>query len=147
MQTPDEFSLATSRTQSPVIATVGRYWVPVWAYAGAMFYLSSLPHPEQELPSFVQLLSDKALHAVEYALLGGLLYRAFRWGPAGVFANRALWLAIFAASLYGVSDEVHQIFVPFREPSGMDWLADTVGAAMGAFALHRLQRTVGNDMG
>jgi len=128
------------RTELRVIVLVGRYWVPVWAYAGVIFYLSSLPHPEQALPSFVQLFSDKALHAMEYALLGGLCYRAFRWGATDAAARHALWLAIAAASLYGIGDEVHQASVPFRDSSWIDWVADTVGAAMGTLALHRLQR-------
>ena len=42
------------------------------------------------------------------------------------------------ASLYGVSDEVHQAFVPFRNSSWLDWLADTVGAVLGVTALHRM---------
>lgn len=121
-----------------MIAKAVRYWVPVWAYAGVIFYLSSLPHPEQALPSFLQVFSDKILHAVEYALLGGLSYRAFRWGTTAALAGQALWLAIAAASLYGISDEVHQAYVPFRESSWIDWIADTVGAAMGAVAAGRL---------
>ncbi|MBH0197595.1 MAG: hypothetical protein HP494_18860, partial [Nitrospira sp.] len=52
-----------------------RYWVPVCAYAGLIFYLSSQPHPEDDLPLFVLSFSDKALHVIEYAVLGGLCYR------------------------------------------------------------------------
>ena len=41
-------------------------------------------------------------------------------------------LAILTASVYGVTDEAHQFFVPFRESSWQDWLADTIGAVIGA---------------
>jgi VanZ family protein len=109
------------------------YWVPVALYAGVIFFLSDQSHPEEHLPSFLlKNVSDKVLHAVEYAVLGALCYRAFRWGLNGQVAARALIIAIVAASLYGVTDEVHQLFVPFRESSWLDWLADTIGAVIGA---------------
>jgi VanZ family protein len=111
------------------------YWMPVVLYAGAIFFLSAQPHPEEQLPSFLlKEVSDKVLHVVEYAVLGGLCYRAFRWGLNGQVAARALIIAIVTASLYGVTDEVHQLFVPFRESSWQDWLADTIGAVIGALS-------------
>jgi VanZ family protein len=111
------------------------YWVPVALYAGVIFFLSDQSHPEEHLPSFLlKGVSDKVLHAVEYAVLGALCYRAFRWGLNGQVAARALIIAIVAASLYGVTDEVHQLFVPFRESSWLDWLADTIGAVIGALS-------------
>jgi len=111
------------------------YWMPVALYAGAIFYLSAQPHPEEQLPSFLlKEVSDKVLHLLEYSVLGALCYRAFRWGLNGQVAARALINAIIAASLYGVTDEVHQLFVPFRESSWLDWLADTIGAAIGALS-------------
>jgi VanZ family protein len=111
------------------------YWMPVALYAGVIFFLSNQSHPEEHLPSFLlKDVSDKVLHAVEYAVLGGLCYRAFRWGLNGQVAARALIIAIITASLYGVTDEVHQLFVPFRESSWLDWLADTIGAVIGALS-------------
>ena len=118
-----------------VIVQVFWYWLPVALYAGIIFYMSSQSHPEEQLPSFVlKDVSDKVLHAVEYAVLGGLCYRAFRWGVSGAVASYALLFAIATASLYGVTDEVHQFFVPFRESSWLDWLADTAGATVGALS-------------
>jgi VanZ family protein len=111
------------------------YWLPAVLYAGMIFYLSSQSHPDEQLPSFLlKDVSDKVLHAVEYAVLGGLCYRAFRWGVKRPVASYALLFAIVTASLYGMTDEVHQFFVPFRESSWLDWLADTVGAAVGALS-------------
>ena len=110
------------------------YWGPVVGYAGLIFYLSAESQPEKVLPSFLDFFNDKVLHAVEYAGLGGLCYRAFRWGVSGQMASHALVFAIVTASLYGVTDEVHQLFVPFRESSWQDWLADTAGAVIGALS-------------
>ena len=111
------------------------YWMPVALYAGTIFYLSAQSHPEDDLPSFLfEDISDKVLHAVEYAGLGVLCYRAFRWGASGQVASYALLFAIVTASLYGMTDEAHQLFVPFRESSWQDWLADTIGAVIGALS-------------
>ena len=111
------------------------YWLPAVLYAGMIFYMSSQSHPEEQLPSFVlKDVSDKVLHAVEYAGLAVLCYRAFRWAAGPSVARQALVLAIITASIYGVTDEVHQFFVPFRESSWLDWLADTTGAAVGALS-------------
>ncbi len=115
-----------------------RYWGPVCGYAAVIFYLSSLSHPEHSLPPFLSDLSDKFLHAMEYAGLGGLCYRAFRWGSGERLAPHALALAMTVASLYGLGDELHQSFVPFRDASWLDWVADTVGAAIGAGAMKHL---------
>jgi VanZ family protein len=111
------------------------YWVPVALYAGVIFFLSAQSYPEEQLPSFLlEDVSDKVLHGVEYGILALLCYRAFRWATGSAVAQQAVVLAIVAASVYGVTDEVHQFFVPFRESSWQDWLADTIGAAIGAIS-------------
>jgi VanZ family protein len=107
------------------------YWAPPLAYATLIFALSSLSRPEETLPSFLTDLGDKTLHLVEYGLFGALCYRAFRYAAGVRGARYSLPLSILAAALYGVTDEVHQAFVPLREASVWDWLADTVGATVG----------------
>ena len=115
-----------------VAGGVWRYWLPVAAYAGLIFYLSSLSHPEEYIPSLLGELGDKVLHAMEYGVLSVLCYRAFRHGAGAWAARYALQLAIVAASTYGVTDEVHQAFVPLRVAEAGDVLMDMIGAAIGA---------------
>ena len=111
------------------------YWGPVVGYAGLIFYLSALSHPEDQLPSFLlKDVSDKVLHAVEYGILALLCYRAFRWAAGPAVARQAVVLAIVTASVFGLTDEVHQAFVPLRDASWQDWLADTIGAVIGALS-------------
>lgn len=118
-----------------MMAQVFWYWLPVVLYAGAIFYMSAQSHPEDELPSFLfKEVSDKVLHAIEYAGLAVLCYRAFRRAAGPSVARQALVLAIVTASVYGITDEMHQLFVPFRESSWQDWLADTAGATIGALS-------------
>lgn len=122
-------------TRQGVTVQVFWYWLPAVLYAGMIFYLSAQSHPDEQLPSFVlKDVSDKVLHAVEYAVLAVLCYRAFRWAAGPSVARQALALAIVTASIYGITDEVHQFFVPFRESSWLDWLADTAGASIGALS-------------
>jgi len=117
------------------------YWAPVVGYAGLIFFLSAQSHPEEQLPSFLlKGISDKVLHAVEYAMLALLCYRAFRWAAGPVVARQAVVLAIVTASVFGLTDEVHQLFVPFRESSWQDWLADTVGATLAAVGVGRITK-------
>lgn len=106
-------------------------WLAVAAYAGAIFALSSLENP---LPALSSRLSDKLLHGAEYAGLGLLLALALsrslpRFGPFPLAVAAAL-----AAAAYGASDEWHQSFVPGRDASALDWLADAAGSALGAGA-------------
>jgi len=118
-----------------VVVQVLWYWVPAVLYAGVIFFLSSQSHPEDQLPLFLlEDVSDKVLHAVEYGILALLCYRAFRWAAGPAVARQAVVLAIVTASVYGITDEVHQLFVPFRDSSWQDWLADTIGAAIGALS-------------
>jgi len=115
------------------------YWLPVIAYASLIFYLSSLPHPEEELPKFLfEKIGDKLLHVVEYAVLGFLCYPALRRAAGARIAQQALLVTILAVSFYGMTDEVHQAFVPFRESSWLDWVADTAGGVIGALCASRV---------
>jgi VanZ family protein len=77
---------------------------------GLIFYFSSYPEPI-ELPSFSY--SDKLLHIVEYGILASLIYLALR--DLNSAKHHLVALAFAIAFLYGVSDEIHQYFVPGRE--------------------------------
>lgn len=124
--------------QSPAAQWL-RYWFPVIAYITLIFYLSSLSHPEERLPNFLfEQLGDKLLHGIEYAVLAVLCYRAFRWAAGPQAGEYAVMLAVVSTSLYGLTDEFHQAYVPLRESSFADWIADTTGAVIGAVGSRRL---------
>lgn len=71
-------------------------------------------------------------HFFEYLVFGGLLANALRYEMPRA---RAAWTAPLAASLYGISDEIHQIFVPLRACDPADWAVDTVAAILGSAAV------------
>ena len=101
-----------------------------------IFHLSSLTDP---LPAVTERIWDKALHFGVYASLGLLFVRAFRGEGTGWIAAAALALA--ATSAYGASDEWHQLFTPGRESGLDDWIADTLGGAMGVATFALVVRT------
>ena len=42
-------------------------------------------------------------------------------------------LSITLSSLYGISDEIHQHYVPYRDADVMDALADIIGSIFGVY--------------
>ena len=101
-------------------------WAITLAYAGFIFYLSSRQWSGTSLFPF----SDKVLHLVLYFGLGGLTLWALRMTKLKGKGSIGYIAFIFVA-LYGLSDEFHQLFVPGREFSLFDLLADAAGAALG----------------
>ena len=113
-----------------------KYWVPLYVYAGVIFYLSSLsrPLPELGIPFF-----DKAAHIFEYAFFGFLASRAFKNSPRKIFFENFKALAILISIIYGISDEFHQGFISGRQFSVFDILADGIGGILGALTYGRYQ--------
>lgn len=100
-------------------------WLPAVAWASLLFLLSSQP----VLPS-PPGVNDKMAHALSYGLLGVLCLVGLSGGDwRGVTWRRAI-LAVGLAIAYGVTDEVHQAFVPGRSPDVADVVADGAGAAV-----------------
>ncbi len=103
-----------------------RYWLPPFLYAALIFFLSSLPGKKYPYPFFS---ADKLAHVAEYAILGYLVARAFGYG---LQERKILFVRSFVICvLYGISDELHQWFVPYRVVSVMDVLADITGSVFG----------------
>src|SRR5262245_21000950 len=76
--------------------------------------------------------SDKSGHFIGYVILSVLLLRALSGGRIAGVSWRTALLAILFSTLYGVSDELHQSFVPHRTPDVWDVAADAAGAGAGS---------------
>ena len=88
----------------------------------------------------VHFYMRKAAHVSEYAVLAALLYRAL---VNTILKRRALLSAaivLFVCSVYAMTDEFHQSFVPSRTSSARDVVIDSVGALFGLLVIHRFQR-------
>jgi len=103
-------------------------WVPVLVWAGVIFAFSSIPHLSTGLGTWDTILR-KGAHITEYAVLGGLLYRAL---------NREA-LALAAGIAYAATDELHQHFIRGRHASPVDVAIDAVGVGVGMLVWLRLR--------
>ena len=117
---------------SPILMnTFLKYWAPVICYMTGIAYLSSLSSPEEQIGHLIPLVHDKVLHATEYGVLGILCYRAFFHAGGTLGEKHAFSFAVLVATLYGLSDEYHQAFVPLRQADPLDLFADFSGALLG----------------
>lgn len=105
------------------------------SYMLFIFILSSMPRPPQPLPPHE--CSSVIEHIVEYAILCFLLSISLA-DDSGINKKNLLF-AVVIASLYGVSDEFHQSFVPGRVSSIYDVLADFFGSILAALLRIRLR--------
>ncbi|MCX7918909.1 MAG: VanZ family protein [bacterium] len=107
------------------------YWGPVCTIALFIFITSSIPEPPTSkitIPYF-----DKLMHGIVYGFLGYFTRRALSQTNQSLFSRYAGLFAIIFCFLYGVSDEIHQSFVPPRETDAIDLMADALGASIGQF--------------
>ena len=76
--------------------------------------------------------SDKIKHVAAYAVLGWLVWRAL----GDRYSRGARSLLVLAISVaYGISDEIHQKFVPNRTCDICDLAADALGVCIALIAM------------
>lgn len=93
-------------------------------WMGVIFFFSSLTHTDlKQMPE----VSDILTHGAVYGLLGALLYFSFSRYPSVK--------AVLLSSLYGISDEFHQSFVPGRTPEIKDLIVDTAAALISVLVI------------
>ena len=87
----------------------------------------------------------KIAHATEYALLSCLLLGV--WYDKHKKLRRYVWIPWLIATLYAVTDEVHQWYVPGRSCQATDVMIDSVGAmvgilfsVLGIYFIHKIKK-------
>lgn len=111
-----------------------KYWLPVILYIVLIFIISSRavwPIPLGRVTNFSYEYEVK--HVIEFAVLGILMFRAFNHSENIKIKKTALLLAFAFTTFYGITDELHQLFVPGKICSGIDMFADSVGACFITF--------------
>ena len=112
-------------------------WLPPLVLMGVIFALSAQPSLDSGL-GVVDQIGRKLIHFGEYALLCFLWWRAL---ASVTTPRRAALLAFLIASGYAATDEFHQTFVDGRHGTPVDWLIDSVGAALVALRLGTRERS------
>ncbi|MDZ5471833.1 VanZ family protein [Bacillus sp. 31A1R] len=97
------------------------------AYMIVIWVLSGLPHNAVvELPdSTIDRFFKESMHLVEFAILYLLLILAAL--TTNTFNAEISLVCAVIAALYGVVDEIHQSFVPYRSATFIDVFKDALG--------------------
>lgn len=97
-------------------------FIPALLWMGLIFYLSSRQTTGIGGNSYwTRFIILKSFHIIEYAILYVLLFLGF---------NQA-FPSVITAYIFGVSDEIHQSFIPGRTAKFSDTLFDLLGIIVG----------------
>ena len=132
-----------------------KYWLPVLVMLGAMYYFSTdalsgdntasviekilrwfANDPSERLVRGLNYGLRKFMHFFEYAVLAGLLFRAFRADSAERWQWRWAIYSLAVISIWASLDEYHQTTTSDRTGSVRDVLIDVSGGLfmLGAIA-------------
>ncbi|MFQ5867294.1 MAG: VanZ family protein [bacterium] len=112
-----------------------RLWLPVGLWCGTIFYLSSLPNLATPWGTW-DIILRKIAHITEYGILAFLIWRAIFHSIKINLSKTYAWSGALSL-LYGISDEIHQSFVPTRQGSIYDILIDGLGIGLMLFLIVR----------
>ena len=105
-----------------------RFWLPVVLWMAVIFSFSSRQKVAFTDSYILGFLFFKTLHLLEYYVLYVVTYRAVK----NTSKNRKnAWLIAFTiTSVYAMTDEIHQCFVPTREGTIRDAIIDMFAAGV-----------------
>lgn len=121
--------------------TAWPWGISLGVYLLGVFLLSHMTNVQ--LMRFEFNIWDKLAHFVEYLPIGFLVAGLLR---VTMKSRTLLFLGSIAVAIvfgFGCLDELHQYFVPTRQASGLDILADVLGGVAGAslaFAFFRVRQ-------
>jgi VanZ family protein len=105
-----------------------RPWRFAAAWAAVIFVLSSIPG--SAFPDVPGRYTDKLVHIALYGVLGLLVGRALA-ATTALGAPARVALACALATIYGITDELHQLLTPRRSCDWHDVVADAIGGLLG----------------
>jgi VanZ family protein len=133
--------------------TFAKYGLPVLAWMALIYFAShdprSLYHSARVIQPLMQpntqhttlqsavIFARKFAHSAEFAVLAVLLWwamRAVSRQPKG-WSWRLAGYAMLGVIVYGITDEIHQMYVPSRQAGAMDVVYDALGGAFGLLAV------------
>ncbi len=103
---------------------------------GIIFFLSS--RTGNELNNAFPFISDFNWgHILAYFILAVLIYFALY---QSIQSKITYWWTLLICLFYGISDEIHQAFVPTRYPDTGDLMRDMLGAGTALLLIHCLKK-------
>jgi len=142
------------------IRSIVRTWAPVVIWKVLIFIFSTdafaAPHTKSffapilswlvpgitpEILQSIHGLLRKLGHLTEYFILAVLLGKTLKAQWPEHSQRRRIAASVIVATLYAISDEWHQSFVPSRTASAVDVAIDAGGAICGAFWTWHRERT------
>ncbi len=105
-----------------------KYYLPALLWAAVIFAVSSIP--DLSAPELGIKFGDKIIHFFEYFILGFLTAYAVSKQTERIWMVFIISAAV--SGVYGILDEIHQLFVPGRSTEGFDMLADVLGSILAA---------------
>ena len=102
-------------------------WLPVIFWCGTLFYFSSIPNLKASQNPVLDEVVRTIAHFLFFVVGYFLFFRALNFGKK----KKNFYLPLALAALYGLSDEIHQTFVPTRTFQLMDLAVDFGGAFIG----------------
>ena len=115
--------------------SIMKHWITAILCAAFIFYLSG----RQSLGVPLFPYADKILHIIAYAVLAFFISRALCKAHSVGYFNIIL-MGMFITGIYGLTDEVHQLFVPTRSADPFDLLADFFGGLIGSIIYVQLSQ-------
>jgi len=134
-------------TREPIQLRIIKYWVPVAALLGLMYYFSTdvfsadntrsvidkvflwfVPHASKHALATLNYVVRKSAHFIEYAVLGAFLFRAFRADAPERWRLKWAFYSLLTAGAWALLDEFHQTLTRSRGGSLWDSLLDSSGA-------------------
>lgn len=144
----------------PITQRVIRYWLPVAAMLGLMYYFSTdvfsadntrsaiekiflwfVPHASHHALVVLNYVVRKSAHFLEYAVLGAFLFRAFRADHPVRWQLKWAAYSLVTAGAWSLLDEFHQTLTRTRGGSIWDSLLDSSGALFMLIAISIVYRT------
>jgi len=154
----------TGESQPTIAIRIIKYWLPVAVMFALMFYFSTdklsndntesfvakllawlSSHTSHEVIAVVNYSIRKAAHFVEYAVLGALLYRAFRADDPVRWRMKWAAFTLASAACWAALDEFHQTFTRTRSASPYDSLLDSSGTLVVLIIIALINRRTGDS--
>ena len=115
-----------------------KFHSPIILYCSLIFALSSQSNLH---PSGVFEIWDKLNHFGAYFLMMLFMFISFR----NIFVKKSLikilLISFIATSIFGITDELHQYFVPNRTCDYRDWLADSIGRGLAGVLIYLIYKS------